>query len=52
MRHHTSTPHALRLGNVLVLDVTGGGEVSLAIYSAQDDIIYLDCKPACLDQDS
>jgi len=47
---HTWIPHALRLGNVLALDVTGGGDGSLAIYSVQEDKIYIDGEPANLDQ--
>lgn len=47
---HTWIPNALRLGNVLALDVTGGGDGSLAIYSVQDDTIYIDGVPAGLDQ--
>lgn len=47
---HTWIPHALRLGNVLALDITGGGEGSLAIYSVQEDTIYVDGEPANLDQ--
>ncbi|MDI3373709.1 metallophosphoesterase [Pseudomonas sp. V104_6] len=47
---HTWIPHALRLGNVLALDVTGGGDGALAIYSVQDDTIYVDGVPVGLDQ--
>lgn len=47
---HTWIPHAFRLGNVLTLDVTGGGDGALAIYSAQDDTIYVDGVPVGLDQ--
>lgn len=47
---HTWIPNALRLGNVLALDVTGGGEGSLAIYSLQDDVVYMDGKALGLDQ--
>lgn len=47
---HTWIPNALRLGNVLALDVTGGGDGSLAIHSVQDDTIYIDGVPAGLDQ--
>lgn len=47
---HTWIPNALRLGNVLALDVTGGGDGSLAIYSVKDDTIYIDGVPAGLDQ--
>ncbi|WP_434772197.1 metallophosphoesterase [Pseudomonas entomophila] len=39
---HTWVPHALRLGNVLALDVTGGGEGPLAIYSVQEDTVYVE----------
>lgn len=47
---HTWIPYALRLGNVLALDVTGGGDGALAIYSVQDDTIYVDSVPVGLDQ--
>lgn len=47
---HTWIPHALRLGNVLALDVTGGGDGALAIYSVQDDTIYVDGVPVGVDQ--
>lgn len=47
---HTWIPHALRLGNVFALDVTGGGDGSLAIYSLQDDVVYMDGKALGLDQ--
>lgn len=47
---HTWIPHAQRLGNVLALDITGGGDGSLAIYSLQDDVIYVDGEAAGLDQ--
>lgn len=47
---HTWTPHSLRLGNVLALDVTGGGNGPLAIYSLQDDVVYVDGKASGLDQ--
>lgn len=47
---HTWIPNALRLGNVLALDVTGGGDGSLAIYSVPDDTIYIDGVPTGLDQ--
>ncbi|MFG0863140.1 metallophosphoesterase [Pseudomonas sp. CJQ_13] len=46
---HTWIPNALRLGNVLALDITGGGDGSLAIYSLQDDVIYVDGEAAGLD---
>ena len=47
---HTWVPHSLRLGNVLALDVTGGGEGPLAIYSLQDDVVYVDGKASGIDQ--
>lgn len=47
---HTWIPHALRFGNVLALDVTGGGDGALAIYSVRDDTIYVDGVPVGLDQ--
>lgn len=47
---HTWIPHSLRLGNVLALDVTGGGDGPLAIYSLQDDVVYVDGKASGLDQ--
>lgn len=47
---HTWIPSALRLGNVLALDVTGGGEGPLAVFCVQDDTIYVDGKPVSLDQ--
>ncbi|MGY3284374.1 serine/threonine protein phosphatase 1 [Pseudomonas fulva] len=47
---HTWIPHSLRLGNVLALDVTGGGDGPLAIYSLQDDVVYMDGKALGLDQ--
>ena len=40
----------MRLGNVLALDITGGGEGPLAVFSVQDDTIYVDGKPVSLDQ--
>ncbi|WP_350297904.1 metallophosphoesterase [Pseudomonas putida] len=39
---HTWIPRPLRLGNVLALDVTGGADGSLAIYSIQEDKIFID----------
>lgn len=39
---HTWVPHALRLGNVVALDVTGGGEGPLAIYSVQEDSVHVE----------
>lgn len=47
---HTWIPHSLRLGNVLALDVTGGGDGPLAIYSVHDDVVYVDGKASGLDQ--
>jgi serine/threonine protein phosphatase 1 len=47
---HTWVPRPLRLGNVLALDVTGGGDGSLAIYCVQDDKIYIDGVATSLDQ--
>ncbi|WP_372028369.1 metallophosphoesterase [Pseudomonas kurunegalensis] len=47
---HTWIPHSLRLGNVLALDVTGGGEGSLAIYSLQDDVVYVNGEASGLGQ--
>lgn len=47
---HTWIPHSLRLGNVLALDVTGGGDGPLAIYSLHDDVVYVDGKASGLDQ--
>lgn len=47
---HTWVPRPVRLGNVLALDITGGGDGSLAIYCVQDDTIYIDGVPAALDQ--
>ncbi|MEN1833755.1 metallophosphoesterase [Pseudomonas lijiangensis] len=46
---HTWIPHPLRLGNVLALDCTGGGEGPLAIYCVQDDAIYVDGRSVSLD---
>ncbi|MFS0828058.1 metallophosphoesterase [Pseudomonas phoenicis] len=47
---HTWIPRSLRLGNVLALDVTGGGDGPLAIYSVRDDVVYVDGKASGLDQ--
>ncbi|CAI8973782.1 metallophosphoesterase [Pseudomonas soli] len=47
---HTWVPRPLRLGNVIALDITGGGDGSLAIYCVQDDTTYIDGVPASLDQ--
>ena len=35
---------------MLALDITGGGEGPLAVFSVQDDTIYVDGKPVSLDQ--
>lgn len=43
-------PRLLRLGNVVVLDITGGGDGSLAIYCIHDDTTYIDGVLASLDQ--
>jgi serine/threonine protein phosphatase 1 len=45
---HTWIPNPLRLGNVLALDCTGGGEGDLAVYCVQDDTIYVAGKPVSL----
>lgn len=47
---HTWIPRPVRLGNVLALDITGGGDGSLAIYCPQDDTIYIDGVQSSLDQ--
>ncbi|MBD8605193.1 metallophosphoesterase [Pseudomonas sp. CFBP 8771] len=47
---HTWIPHGMRLGNVLALDVTGGGDGPLAIYSLQDDVVYVNGEASGLDQ--
>lgn len=47
---HTWIPSPLRLGNVLALDCTGGGEGPLGIYCVQDDTIYVDGQSVSLDQ--
>ncbi|QWA30543.1 metallophosphoesterase [Pseudomonas sp. RC3H12] len=47
---HTWVPRPVRLGNVLALDITGGGDGSLAIYCVQEDMIYIDGLQASLDQ--
>lgn len=47
---HTWIPQPLRLGNVLALDCTGGGEGPLAIYCVQDDTIYVEGRSVALDQ--
>lgn len=46
---HTWIPHPIRLGNVLALDCTGGGEGPLAIYCVHDDTIYVDGRSVSLD---
>lgn len=45
---HTWIPTPLRLGNVLALDCTGGGDGDLAIYCVQDDTIYVAGRPVSL----
>lgn len=45
---HTWVPRPLRLGNVIALDITGGGDGSLTIYCVQDDTTYIDEVPASL----
>lgn len=47
---HTWIPAPVRLGNVLALDCTGGGEGPLAIYCVQEDTIYVEGRPVSLDQ--
>lgn len=47
---HTWIPTPLRLGNVLALDCTGGGEGPLGIYCVQHDRIYVEGRSASLDQ--
>lgn len=47
---HTWIPRPLRLGNVLALDVTGGSDGSLAIYSIQEDKIFIDGVATSVDQ--
>ncbi|WP_231655083.1 metallophosphoesterase [Pseudomonas californiensis] len=39
---HTWVPAPSRLGNVLALDCTGGGDGPLGIYCVQDDTIYVE----------
>lgn len=46
---HTWIPSPLRLGNVLALDCTGGGDGPLAIYCVQEDTIYVDGRSVSLD---
>ena len=47
---HTWIPEPVRLGNVLALDCTGGGEGPLAVYCVQADTIYVEGRPVSLDQ--
>lgn len=47
---HTWIPEPLRLGNVLALDCTGGGDGPLGIYCVQDDTLYVDGLSVALDQ--
>ena len=47
---HTWIPRPLRLGNVLALDVTGGSDGSLAIYSIQENKIFIDGVATSVDQ--
>lgn len=47
---HTWVPEPLRLGNVLALDCTGGGDGPLAIYCVQDDTVYVEGRSMSLDQ--
>lgn len=47
---HTWTPQPLRLGNVLALDITGGVDGSLAIFSVQDDKVFVDGIAASIEQ--
>lgn len=47
---HTWVPRPLRLRNFLALDLTGGGDGSLAIYSVDEDRIYVDGVATSLDQ--
>lgn len=47
---HTWIPRPLRLGNVLALDVTGGADGSLAIYSVLEDKIYIEGVATTIDQ--
>jgi serine/threonine protein phosphatase 1 len=46
---HTWIPSPLRLGNVIALDCTGGGEGPLGIYCVQDDTIYVEGRSVCSD---
>jgi len=47
---HTWIPTPTRLGNLLALDCTGGGDGPLAIYCVQDDTIYVEGRSVALDQ--
>ena len=47
---HTWVTNPTRLGNVLALDCTGGGDGPLAIYCVQDDTIYIEGRSVALDQ--
>ncbi|MGN2407784.1 metallophosphoesterase [Pseudomonas viridiflava] len=47
---HTRVPEAIRLGNLLALDCTGGGDGPLAIYCVQEDAIHVDGRSVALDQ--
>lgn len=47
---HTWIPTPLRLGNVLALDCTGGGDGPLGIYCVQHDRIYIEGRSVSLDQ--
>ena len=47
---HTWIPTPLRLGNVLALDCTGGGDGPLGIYCVQHDRIYVEGRSVSLDQ--
>ncbi|WP_455914840.1 metallophosphoesterase [Pseudomonas syringae] len=47
---HTWIPEPLRLGNVLALDCTGGGDGPLGIYCVQEDTLYVDGLSVALDQ--
>lgn len=47
---HTWIPAPLRLGNVLALDCTGGGDGPLGIFCVQEDTIYVEGRPVSLDQ--
>lgn len=47
---HTWIPRLLRLGNALALDVTGGADGSLAIYSIQEDRIFIGSVATSIDR--